>query len=98
MNFRTDCKTRYHVARMICEYILQHNVSCIEATARQITRFHHLPKTSCRSISSFLNLLHSNQTRKPGYGFFVHGTQAFKKKDYPHHYTLELIDGAKGLL
>jgi hypothetical protein len=26
------------------------------------------------------------------------GTLAFKKSDYPHHYIIQLIDGARGLL
>jgi hypothetical protein len=45
-----------------------------------------------------LNFLHNNRIRDTRFGFYIKGTHAFKKSDYPHRYTLQLIDGAEGLL
>ena len=67
---------------------LPHGISQNTITYRQI-----FP-----SISAMLNFLYSNRIRETRFGFYIMGTQAFKKSDYPHHYIIQLIDGAKGLL
>jgi len=45
-----------------------------------------------------LNFLYNNRIRDTRFGFYIKGTRPFKKSDYPHHYTILLIDGARGLL
>ncbi|WAC05916.1 MAG: hypothetical protein OS112_04605 [Methanoregula sp.] len=97
-HIRTDSKTRYHLAFLICDYLLKKNITHADVTARDIATFHHLPQTSCRSISALLNFLYTSHIRKPGLGFYILGTQGKKKGDYPHRFSIELIDGAKGLL
>jgi hypothetical protein len=49
-------------------------------------------------ISAMLNFLYSNHIRDTRFGFYIRGTTPFKKCDYPHAYTRELIDEARGLL
>jgi len=60
--------------------------------------YHHLSRKSSQSISAMLNFLYSNRIRESRFGFYISGTLAFKKVDYPHRYSIELIDGAAGLL
>jgi hypothetical protein len=95
---RMDSKKRYDCASLICDYFLKKNILHAEVTARDIARYHHLTGESCRSISAFLNYLYSNRIRKAGFGFYILGTLAFSKGEYPHRFTIELIDGARGLL
>jgi hypothetical protein len=66
--------------------------------AHLIAQFHHLSGKSSQSISAMLNFLYSNHIRESRFGFYILGTLAFKKSDYPHHYSIQLIDGARGLL
>jgi len=67
-------------------------------TAREVAQFHHLSWESCRSISALLNFLYTNRIRETRFGFYIMGTAPFLKTDYPHHYTIELIDQARGIL
>jgi hypothetical protein len=67
-------------------------------TAGDIAAFHHLSRKSSQSISAMLNFLYSNRIRESRFGFYISGTLAFKKVDYPHRYSIELIDGGAGLL
>jgi len=95
---RTDSKRRYNCAHLICAYLHGKHVTSAHVTARDIATFHHLPETSNRSISALLNFLYTNRIRETRFGFYILGTLAFKKSDYPHRYSIELIDGARGLL
>jgi hypothetical protein len=95
---RTDSKRRYYCASLICDYLLKKNITQADVTARDIAKFHHLSGKSSQSISAMLNFLYSNRIRESRFGFYILGTLAFKKIDYPHRYTIELIDGARGLL
>jgi hypothetical protein len=93
-----DSEKRYYIASLICDYVIRKHITRVEASARDIARFHHLKGESCRSISALMNFLYSNHIRKPGFGFYIMGTAAFSKSEYPHRFTIELIDGARGLL
>lgn len=97
-HMRTDSTKRYHCASLICDYFLQKNITHADVSAHDIATYHHLTGESCRSISAFLNYLYSNRIRKVGFGFYILGTLAFSKSDYPHRFSIELIDGARGLL
>ncbi len=95
---RIDSTQRYQCAQLICSHMLSLNVSRAVVTSREIALFHNLSRKSSQSISAMLNFLYSNQVRQARFGFYIHGTRPFQKCDYPHHYTIELIDGARGLL
>jgi len=95
---RTDSKRRYNCAHLICAYLLRKNITSAEVTARDIAQFHNLSGKSSRSISAMLNFLYTNRIRETRFGFYILGTLAFKKSDYPHHYMIKLIDQARGLL
>nr|WP_320161260.1 hypothetical protein [uncultured Methanoregula sp.] len=95
---RIDSGRRYDCAHLICNYLLRNHLTRAYVTAREIAQFHHLSGTSSQSISAMLNFLYSNRIRETRFGFYILGTAPFKKSDYPHHYTIELIDQAKGLL
>ncbi len=97
-HIRTDSTKRYQCASLICDYLLKKNITHAVVTAREIAHFHHLKGKSSRSISAMLNFLYSNRIRESRFGFYILGTRAFKKVDYPHRYSIELIDGARGLL
>ena len=97
-HIRMGSEKRYYIASLICDYLIRKHITRVRVSARDIARFHHLQGESCRSISALLNFLYSNQIRKPGFGFYIMGTQAFSKSEYPHRFTIQLIDGAKGLL
>jgi hypothetical protein len=97
-HIRMDSTKRYNCAHLICAYLLRNNVNRADITAREIAQFHHLSRKSSQSISALLNFIYSNRIRETRFGFFIQGTLAFKKSDYPHHYNIQLIDGAKGLL
>ena len=95
---QTGSTRRYQCARLICTYLLSQNISKAVVTSREIALFHHLSRKSSQSISAFLNFLYTNNIRHPRFGFYIQGTGPFGKYDYPHHYTIELIDDARGLL
>lgn len=97
-HMRTGSKQRYHLAALICDYLLANHITRAEVTAREIADFHHLSGKSSQSISAMLNFIYSNRIRDTRFGFYIMGTLAFKKVDYPHRYSIELIDGAQGLL
>ena len=94
----TGSTRRYECAHLICSYLLARKMSRAVVTARDIALFHHLSGNASRSISAMLNFLYSNRIREPRFGFYILGTRPFRKCDYPHHYTIELIDEARGLL
>jgi hypothetical protein len=97
-HMRTDSTKRYHCASLICDYLLKQHVTRADVTAKDIAAYHHLSRKSSQSISAMLNFLYSNRIRESRFGFYILGTIAFKKVDYPHRYSIELIDGATGLL
>jgi hypothetical protein len=97
-HMRTDSKQRYQLASLICDYLLKKNITQADVTARDIAKFHRLSGKASRSISAMLNFLYSNRIRETRFGFYILGTLAYKKVDYPHRYSIELIDGARGLL
>jgi hypothetical protein len=97
-HIRMDSTMRYNCAHLICAYLLRNNITRADVTARDIAQFHHLSGKTSQSISALLNFLHSNRIRETRFGFYIMGTLAFKKSDYPHHYIIQLIDGARGLL
>lgn len=96
--WRTNSTRRYDCAHLVCTYLLMNHLSSAVVTAREIAQFHHLQGSASQSISAMLNFLYSNHIRDTRFGFYIRGTAPFKKYDYPHHYTIELIDGARGLL
>jgi len=96
-HIRMDSTKRYNCAHLICAYLLRNNVNRADITAREIAQFHQLSRKSSQSISALLNFIYSNRIRETRFGFYIRGTLAFKKSDYPHHYNIQLIDGAKGL-
>jgi len=67
-------------------------------TSRDISLFYNLSEKSSRSVSAMLNFLCTNRIREPRFGFCILGTFPFRKCDYPHRFTIELIDEARGLL
>lgn len=95
---RTGSTRRYKCAHLICSSLLARNTGRAVVTARKIALFHHLPEKAYQSISAVLNFLYSNGIRNPRLGSLILGTCPFRKCDYPHHYTIELIDGGRGLL
>ena len=95
---RTDSTRRYECAHLICAYLLSQKKIRAVITSREIALFHHLSRKSSQSISAMLNFLYTNQIREPRFGFYIRGTTPFRKYDYPHHYSVELIDEARGLL
>ncbi len=97
-HIRTDSTKRYLYASLVCDYFLKKNITHAEVSAREISTYHQLTHESCRAISAFLNYLYSNRIRKAGFGFYISGTLAFAKRDYPHRFSIELIDRARGLL
>ena len=97
-HMRTDSKKRYLCASLICSYLVRNNITHADVTARDIAQFHNLSDKSIQSISAMLNFLYSNRIRETRFGFYIKGTLAFKKSDYPHRYIIQLIDEARGLL
>jgi hypothetical protein len=95
---RTDSSRRYQCAHLICAYLLANKKIRAVVTSRDIALFYHLSRKSSQSISAMLNFLYTNQIRESRFGFYIMGTSPFRKCDYPHHYTIELIDDARGLL
>ena len=95
---RTDSTKRYQCAHLICAYLLAQKKIRAVVTSRDIALFHHLSRKSSQSISALLNFLYTNQIRESRFGFYIRGTSPLGKCDYPHHFTIELIDDARGLL
>jgi hypothetical protein len=95
---RTDSTQRYQCAHLICTYLLSRHISRAVVTSREIALFHHLSQKASQSVSAMLNFLYTNQIRQARFGFYIKGTCPFHKCDYPHHYSIELIDEARGLL
>ena len=94
----TGSTRRYQCAQLICSYLLAQKKIRAVASSRDIALFHHLSEKSTRSVSAMLNFLYTNRIREPRFGFYILGTLPFSKRDYPHRYTIELIDEARGLL
>jgi len=84
---------RYNNAHLVCNYLTEQNLTRAEVTARDIATFHRVPGTRVPSISALLNFLQKNHIRNNRYGFFISGTQAFRRSGYPHRFTIELMDG-----
>ena len=95
---RTDSTRRYQCAHLICSYLLANKKIRAAVTSREIALFYHLSRKSSQSISAMLNFLYTNQIRESRFGFYIMGTSPFRKCDYPHRYTIQLIDEARGLL
>jgi hypothetical protein len=83
---------RYDNAYLVCTYLTGQNMTRAEVTARDIAAFHRIPETRVPSISALLNFLQKNHIRNGRYGFFISGTQAFRKSGYPHRYLIELME------
>jgi hypothetical protein len=66
--------------------------------SREIARFFQMSQKSSQSIGAMRNFLYTNHIRKARFGFRIPGTTPMQKCDYPHRSTIELIDGAQGLL
>jgi hypothetical protein len=84
---------RYDNAHLVCNYLTGQNITRAEVTARDIATFYQMPATGVPSISALLNFLQRNHIRNRRYGFFITGTQASRRSDYPHHFMIELMDG-----
>jgi hypothetical protein len=95
---RTDSSRRYECAHLVCTYMLSQNLERAMVTSQQIAKFHNLSRRSSQSIGHMLNFLYTNHIRKARFGFYIRGTSPLSKYDYPHRYSIELIDGARGLL
>ena len=95
---RTDSTRRYQCAHLICTYMLSLKKIRAVVSSRDVALFHHLSRKSSQSISAMLNFLYTNRIRESRFGFYILGTSPFRKCDYPHQYTIELIDEARGLL
>lgn len=95
---RTDSTRRYQCAHIICAYLIAKKKIRAVVTSREIALFYHLSRKSSQSISAMMNFLYTNQIRESRFGFYIMGTAPFRKYDYPHRYTIELIDEARGLL
>lgn len=85
---------RYDNAHLICNYLKGQNITRAEVTARDIATFHGIPGKRVPSISALLNFLQKNHVRNTRYGFFISGTQASRRSDYPHHFRIELMDAS----
>lgn len=94
----TNSDRRYECARLVCSYMLSQNLDSAVVTSQQIARFHNLSRSSSQSIGHMLNFLYINRIRNARFGFYIRGTRPLSKCDYPHRYSIELIDGARGLL
>jgi hypothetical protein len=77
---------------MIREYLVQQQVTRMDATARDIVNVLHLPNSDVFSVSGFLNFLYRNQMSRSRYGFSIGRSQTPRKSGYPHRYTIELTD------
>ena len=89
---RTDSKKRYYYASLICAYLQRNNIVCANVTARDIAEFHQLSDKSVYSISALLNFLYNKGVSDARFGFYTMRTHPFKKSDYPHHYTVQLVN------
>jgi hypothetical protein len=78
--------------------MLSQNLDRATITSRQIAQFHNLPRSASLSIGHMLNFLYTNQIRDARFGFYIRGTLPLPKSDYPHRYSIQLIEGARGLL
>lgn len=96
-HMRTTSKKRYHYASLIYAYLLRNKMTRADVTARDIAQFHQLPEKAVYSISATLNFLYNNRIRDSSFGFYIMGSQPYKKNDYPHRYSLRLIEGNPGL-
>lgn len=97
-SMHTGSERRYQCAHIICSYLLSQKKVRAVVTSRDISLFYNLSEKSSRSVSAMLNFLYTNRIREPRFGFYILGTSPFAKRDYPHHFTIELIDEARGLL
>jgi hypothetical protein len=97
-SMHTGSTRRYECAHLICTYMLSQKKIRAVVTSRDISLYHHLSEKSARSVSAMLNFLYTNRIRESRFGFYIRGTSPFGKCDYPHHFTIELIDQARGLL
>lgn len=95
---RTASGRRYTCAHLICAYLLMNHITRAVVTVRDIAQFHHLSLKSSRSVSVMLDFMYTNRIRKTHFGFYNLGTAPYKKTGYPHQYTIELIDQARGRL
>ncbi|MDD1653482.1 MAG: hypothetical protein LUQ64_02935 [Methanomicrobiales archaeon] len=83
---------RYYIAQLIRNYLVQQQVTHMDATARDIVNVLHLPNGYVFSVSGFLNFLYRNQMSRSRYGFSIVRSQAYRKSGYPHRYTIELVE------
>jgi len=86
---------RFYIAQLIRNFLIQNDLTRMEATAREIVNYNHLPDSSVFSVSGFLNFLYRNQMSKSRYGFRIVRSPNYKKSGYPHRYTIELVEGTR---
>lgn len=86
--------TYYHIAQLICDYLIRQNLTRADATAQNIADFHQLSSESAQSIRALLQSIYGNNFRKSGYGFNILGSLPIEKGGYhgtyPPRYSIEL--------
>lgn len=97
-HLRTDGKKRYQYASLVGDSFLRKNITRAEVTARDIANYHNLTGKFSRSTSAmlifFIQQLHQG---RPGLDGIFQERWRKKKLTIPPGYTIELIDGARGL-
>ena len=88
--------TRYHIAQLICDYLIRQNLKHTEASAQDIADFHQLSSESTRSIRALLQSIYGNNLRKSRFGFHILESPLIEKGGYrggyPHRYIIELVN------
>jgi hypothetical protein len=84
-------RKRHYVAGLVYSYLAQQQIDNARVTARDIVRYHHLPKKASHSISAFLNGLYLEGSTYDHYGVFVAGREQDKKGGAPYSYYIKLL-------
>ena len=91
-------KKRYQYASLVCDSFLRKNITRADVTARDIANYHNLTGKFSLSTSAmlifFIQQLHQG---RPGLDGIFQERWRKKKLTIPPGYTIELIDGARGL-
>jgi hypothetical protein len=85
-------KKRHYVANLVYSYLAQQEIDNACVTARDIVRYHQLPKKSSHSISAFLNRLYQEGSTDY-FGVSVTGRQQDKKAGSPYSYIVKILKG-----
>ncbi len=86
-------RERHHIADLVHSYLVQQEMENACVTARDIVRFHQLPKKSSHSISAFLTRLYHEGSTGGSFGVSVTGRQQDKKTGSPYCYFIKLLKG-----